>query len=206
MAKANMSLTKNPMPEQEPLVRNHNFEEVALGYTRETAMDEATRCLQCKKPKCREGCPVNVRIPEFIAKVASGEFEEAYKIITSTNSLPAVCGRVCPQENQCEGKCVRGVKGESVGIGRLERFVADWHAAHADPEEKVEKPASNGHKVAVVGSGPAGLTCAGDLARMGYDVTVYELFHKAGGVLVYGIPCCGSFWQACCRAADASRS
>ena len=188
MAKANMSLVKNPMPEQEPLVRNKNFEEVALGYTAETAMDEAKRCLNCKKPKCREGCPVNVRIPEFIAKVAEGEFDEAYKIITSTNALPAVCGRVCPQENQCEGKCVRGVKGESVGIGRLERFVADWHAAHADPDAKVEKPESNGHKVAVVGSGPAGLTCAGDLARMGYDVTVYELFHKAGGVLVYGIP------------------
>ena len=188
MAKANMSLVKNPMPEQEPLVRNKNFEEVALGYTAETAMDEAKRCLNCKKPKCREGCPVNVRIPEFIAKVAEGEFDEAYKIITSTNALPAVCGRVCPQENQCEGKCVRGVKGESVGIGRLERFVADRHAAHADPDAKVEKPESNGHKVAVVGSGPAGLTCAGDLARMGYDVTVYELFHKAGGVLVYGIP------------------
>ena len=170
MAKANMSLVKNPMPEQEPLVRNKNFEEVALGYTAETAMDEAKRCLNCKKPKCREGCPVNVRIPEFIAKVAEGEFDEAYKIITSTNALPAVCGRVCPQENQCEGKCVRGVKGESVGIGRLERFVADWHAAHADPDAKVEKPESNGHKVAVVGSGPAGLTCAG------------------GGVLVYGIP------------------
>ena len=137
MAKANMSLVKNPMPEQEPLVRNKNFEEVALGYTAETAMDEAKRCLNCKKPKCREGCPVNVRIPEFIAKVAEGEFDEAYKIITSTNALPAVCGRVCPQENQCEGKCVRGVKGESVGIGRLERFVADWHAAHADPDAMI---------------------------------------------------------------------
>ncbi len=135
-----------------------------------------------------QGCPVNVRIPEFINRVAAGEFEEAYKIITSTNALPAVCGRVCPQENQCEGKCVRGVKGESVGIGRLERFVADWHAAHADEVAKPEKPVSNGHRVAVVGSGPAGLTCAGDLARMGYEVTVYELFHKAGGVLVYGIP------------------
>ena len=185
---ANMSMTKNPIPEQEPLVRNKNFDEVALGYTEEIAIDEAKRCLNCRQHPCVSGCPVNVRIPEFIAKVAEGEFEEAYKIITSTNSLPAVCGRVCPQEHQCEGKCVRGIKGESVGIGRLERFVADWHAAHADPNAKVEKPVSNGHRVAVVGSGPAGLTCAGDLARMGYEVTVYELFHKAGGVLVYGIP------------------
>ena len=185
---ANMSMTKNPIPEQEPLVRNKNFDEVALGYTEEIAIDEAKRCLNCRQHPCVNGCPVNVRIPEFIAKVAEGEFEEAYKIITSTNSLPAVCGRVCPQEHQCEGKCVRGIKGESVGIGRLERFVADWHAAHADPNVKVEKPVSNGHRVAVVGSGPAGLTCAGDLARMGYEVTVYELFHKAGGVLVYGIP------------------
>ena len=185
---ANMSMTKNPIPEQEPLVRNKNFDEVALGYTEEIAIDEAKRCLNCRQHPCVSGCPVNVRIPEFIAKVAEGEFEEAYKIITSTNSLPAVCGRVCPQEHQCEGKCVRGIKGESVGIGRLERFVADWHAAHADPNAKVEKPISNGHRVAVVGSGPAGLTCAGDLARMGYEVTVYELFHKAGGVRVYGIP------------------
>ena len=185
---ANMSMTKNPMPEQEPLVRNKNFDEVALGYTPEMAVDEAKRCLGCKKPKCVTGCPVNVRIPEFLAKVAEGEFEEAYQIVTSTNSLPAVCGRVCPQENQCEGVCVRGIKGEPVGVGRLERFVADWHAEHADPNAKPAKPQSNGHKVAVVGSGPAGLTCAGDLARMGYDVTVYELFHKAGGVLVYGIP------------------
>ena len=185
---ANMSMTKNPIPEQEPLVRNNNFDEVALGYTEEIAIDEAKRCLNCRQHPCVNGCPVNVRIPEFIAKVAEGEFEEAYKIITSTNSLPAVCGRVCPQEHQCEGKCVRGIKGESVGIGRLARFVADWHAAHADPNAKVEKPVSNGHRVAVVGSGPAGLTCAGDLARMGYEVTVYELFHKAGGVLVYGIP------------------
>ena len=185
---ANMSMTKNPIPEQEPLVRNKNFDEVALGYTEEIAIDEAKRCLNCRQHPCVSGCPVNVRIPEFIAKVAEGEFEEAYKIITSTNSLPAVCGRVCPQEHQCEGKCVRGIKDESVGIGRLERFVADWHAAHADPNAKVEKPVSNGHRVAVVGSGPAGLTCAGDLARMGYEVTVYELFHKAGGVLVYGIP------------------
>ena len=185
---ANMSMTKNPIPEQEPLVRNKNFDEVALGYTEEIAIDEAKRCLNCRQHPCVSGCPVNVRIPEFIAKVAEGEFEEAYQIILSTNRLPAVCGRVCPQETQCESKCVRGIKGESVGIGRLERFVADWHAAHADPNAKVEKPVSNGHRVAVVGSGPAGLTCAGDLARMGYEVTVYELFHKAGGVLVYGIP------------------
>ena len=185
---ANMSMTKNPIPEQEPLVRNKNFDEVALGYTEEIAVDEAKRCLNCRQHPCVNGCPVNVRIPEFIAKVAEGEFEEAYKIITSTNSLPAVCGRVCPQEHQCEGKCVRGIKGESVGIGRLERFVADWHAAHADPNAKVEKPVSNGHKVAVIGSGPSGLTCAGDLAKKGYDVTVFEALHLAGGVLVYGIP------------------
>ena len=172
---ANMSMTKHPMPEQEPLVRNHNFDEVALGYTAEMAVEEAKRCVKCKKPRCISGCPVNVHIPEFVAKVAEGEFEEAYKIITSTNSLPAVCGRVCPQENQCEGVCVRGVKGESVGIGRLERFVADWHAQHATEADKPQKPESNGHKVAVVGSGPAGLTCAGDLARMGYDVTTLKL-------------------------------
>ena len=183
---ANMSMTKNPIPEQEPLVRNKNFDEVALGYTEEIAIDEAKRCLNCRQHPCVNGCPVNVRIPEFIAKVAEGEFEEAYKIITSTNSLPAVCGRVCPQEHQCEGKCVRGIKGESVGIGRLERFVADWHREHNTAA--AEKPASNGHRVAVVGSGPSGLTCAGDLARKGYDVTVFEALHLAGGVLVYGIP------------------
>ena len=183
---ANMSMTKNPIPEQEPLVRNKNFDEVALGYTEEIAIDEAKRCLNCRQHPCVSGCPVNVRIPEFIAKVAEGEFEEAYKIITSTNSLPAVCGRVCPQEHQCEGKCVRGIKGEPVGIGRLERFVADWHNAHCTAAP--EKPASNGHRVAVVGSGPSGLTCAGDLARKGYEVTVFEALHLAGGVLVYGIP------------------
>ncbi len=185
---ANMRATKNPMPEQEPLVRNKNFEEVAKGYTAEMAIDEAQRCLNCKKPLCRNGCPVNVRIPEFIAKVAEGDFDAAYQIITSTNSLPAVCGRVCPQESQCEGKCVRGIKGESVAIGRLERFVADYHNAEGHSDGAPVKPEPNGHKVAIVGSGPAGLTCAGDLARKGYDVTIYEAFHKAGGVLVYGIP------------------
>ena len=185
---ANMRMDKNPMPEQEPLVRNKNFDEVALGYTAEMAIDEAKRCLNCKNAKCMTGCPVAVRIPEFIAQVAEGNFDEAYKIITSTNSLPAVCGRVCPQENQCEGECVRGIKGEPVGIGRLERFVADYHMQHGHPEGAPQVPASNGHKVAVVGSGPAGLTCAGDLARKGYEVTVFEAFHKPGGVLVYGIP------------------
>ena len=184
---ANMSMTKNPIPEQEPLVRYKNFDEVALGYTEEIAIDEAKRCLNCRQHPCVNGCPVNVRIPEFIAKVAEGEFEEAYKIITSTNSLPAVCGRVCPQEKQCESKCVRGIKGESVGIGRLERFVADYHMAKED-KPAVTVPESNGHKIAVIGSGPAGLTCAGDLRKMGYDVTIFEAFHKAGGVLVYGIP------------------
>ena len=187
---ANMRLTKNEMPEQDPIVRSGNFDEVALGYTAEMAIDEAKRCLNCKNPACRTGCPVAVRIPEFIARVAEGEFEAAYEIITSTNSLPAVCGRVCPQEKQCESKCVRGVKGESVAIGRLERFVADWHMAEQAKLEKVDVavPASNGHRVAVVGSGPAGLTCAGDLRKMGYDVTIFEALHKSGGVLVYGIP------------------
>ena len=182
----NMSLTKVPMPEQKPDVRNKNFEEVAMGYTPEMAKEEATRCLNCKNKPCVDGCPVNVRIPEFIEKVAAGEFEEAYKIITSTNGLPAVCGRVCPQESQCEGKCVRGIKGEPVGIGRLERFCADFHMESSSA--KAEKPASNGKKVAVVGAGPSGLTCAGDLAKKGYAVTVFEAFHTAGGVLVYGIP------------------
>lgn len=183
---ANMSPNKNPMPEQEPLVRNRNFAEVACGYSKETAIDEAQRCLNCKNKPCVSGCPVNVRIPEFISKVAEGDFEAAYDIISTTNALPAVCGRVCPQESQCEGKCVRGIKGESVGIGRLERFVADYHREHSDA--KAVKQESNGHRVAIIGSGPSGLTCAGDLARMGYEVTVFEAFHKAGGVLVYGIP------------------
>lgn len=182
----NMSLTKVPMPEQDPNVRNKNFLEVAMGYTEEMAMEEASRCLNCKNKPCVSGCPVNVRIPEFVAKVAEGKFEEAYEIITSTNSLPAISGRVCPQENQCEGKCVRGIKGESVSIGRLERFCADYHMKHSDA--KAVKPQSNGKKVAVVGAGPSGLTCTGDLAKKGYEVTVFEAFHTAGGVLVYGIP------------------
>ena len=186
MAKKNMSLTKVPMPEQDPNVRNKNFSEVALGYTAEMAMEEATRCLNCKNKPCVSGCPVNVPIPEFVEKVAEGDFEAAYEIITSENALPAICGRVCPQENQCEGKCVRGIKGEPVGIGRMERFVADYHMQHAKPvEANIEK---NGHKVAVVGSGPAGLTCAGELIKKGYDVTIFEALHKAGGVLSYGIP------------------
>ena len=182
----NMSLKKVTMPEQEPDVRNKNFEEVALGYTKEMAMEEATRCLNCKHQPCKSGCPVGVPIPEFIQEVAAGNFEEAYRIITSENALPAICGRVCPQENQCEGKCVRGIKGESVGIGRLERFVADYHMAHGKaPELKIEP---NGKKVAIIGSGPAGITCAGELAKKGYDVTVFEALHKTGGVLSYGIP------------------
>lgn len=182
----NMSLKKNEMPSQDPNVRNKNFKEVALGYTKEQAMDEATRCLHCKHRPCASGCPVQVHIPDFIAAVAEGDFEKAYQIISESSSLPAVCGRVCPQESQCEQKCVRGVKGEPVAIGRLERFVADYHNAHCT--ELPKKPASNGHKVAVVGSGPSGLTCAGDLARMGYAVTVFEALHTPGGVLVYGIP------------------
>ena len=184
---ADMSLTKNPMPEQDPLVRAGNFDEVALGYTKELAVAEAKRCLNCPNPLCRTGCPVSVRIPEFIAKVVEEDLDAAYDILTSTNSLPAVCGRVCPQEKQCESKCVRGKKGESVAIGRLERFVADYHNAKKE-KAPVEVPASNGHKVAVIGSGPSGLTCAGDLRKMGYDVTIFEAFHKSGGVLVYGIP------------------
>ena len=183
---ANMTMPRHEMPAQEPDVRNKNFNEVALGYTKEMAMEEATRCLGCPKMPCKNGCPVQINIPAFIQKVAEGEFEEAYQIINKTSSLPAVCGRVCPQENQCEKYCVRGVKGEPVAIGRLERFVADWHNANATQPPK--KPESNGHKVAIIGSGPAGLTCAGDLAKMGYEVTVFEALHKAGGVLVYGIP------------------
>lgn len=182
----NMSLKKNEMPSQAPDLRSKNFLEVALGYTEEQALDEAQRCLHCKNKPCVSGCPVQVRIPEFIEKAAAGDFEGAYQVIAQSSSLPAVCGRVCPQESQCEKHCVRGVKGEPVGIGRLERFVADWHNQHA--QEAPKKPASNGHKVAVVGSGPAGLTCAGDLARLGYAVTVFEALHTAGGVLVYGIP------------------
>ena len=186
MAKANMSLTRNAMPTQDAKVRAHNFDEVALGYTEEQAIDEAMRCLNCKNMPCVAGCPVKIHIPEFINKIKEGDFEGAYQVITKSSSLPAVCGRVCPQETQCESKCVRGIKGESVGIGRLERFVADWHNTFAT-EEPV-RPQSNGHKVAVVGSGPSGLTCAGDLAKKGYEVTVFEALHTAGGVLVYGIP------------------
>ena len=182
----NMSLKKNPMPSQAPDVRNKNFAEVALGYTEEQALDEAKRCLNCKNKPCVGGCPVKIHIPDFIAKVAEGNFEEAYQIISRSSSLPAVCGRVCPQETQCEGKCVRGIKGEPVAIGRLERFVADYHNAHNT--QKATAPAPNGHKVAVIGSGPSGLTCAGDLAKKGYKVTVFEALHLAGGVLVYGIP------------------
>lgn len=182
----NMNPKKNPMPSQEPDVRNHNFKEVALGYTEEIALDEAARCLNCKNMPCVNGCPVNIHIPEFIAKIREMDFEGAYQVISRDSSLPAVCGRVCPQETQCESKCVRGIKGEPVGIGRLERFVADWHNAHSTTPSDI--PASNGHKVAIVGSGPSGLTCAGDLARKGYKVSVFEALHTAGGVLVYGIP------------------
>ena len=182
----NMSLTKNPMPSQEPDVRNKNFLEVALGYTEEQALDEAQRCLNCKNPLCVQGCPVNVHIPQFIEKIVAKDYEGAYQVIHETSSLPAVCGRVCPQETQCEMHCIRGKKGDPVGIGRLERFVADWHNEHV--AEAPAKPEPNGHKVAIVGSGPAGLTCAGDLAKKGYDVTVFEALHLAGGVLVYGIP------------------
>ncbi len=183
---ANMNLKKNEMPTQDPKVRAHNFDEVALGYDEATAIDEAMRCLGCKNMPCVSGCPVNIHIPEFIGKIKEGDFEEAYRIISKTSSLPAVCGRVCPQETQCESKCVRGIKGEPVGIGRLERFVADWHNAHSDEIPLTEE--YNGHRVAVVGSGPSGLTCAGDLAKKGYKVTVFEALHAAGGVLVYGIP------------------
>ena len=183
---ANMSLLKNEMPVQDPHVRNSNFSEVALGYTPEQAMSEADRCLGCKNRSCVAGCPVKINIPEFLEFVKKGEFEEAYQVIAKSSSLPAVCGRVCPQESQCEMLCVRGKKGEPVAIGRLERFVADYHNENFKAEQI--KPQSNGHKVAVVGSGPAGLACAGDLAKKGYEVTIFEAFHTAGGVLVYGIP------------------
>ncbi len=182
----NMSPKKAPMPSQDPNVRNKNFLEVATGYTAEVAIEEAQRCLNCKTKPCVSGCPVHIAIPDFIKEVANGDFAKAYDVISESSSLPAVCGRVCPQETQCEAKCVRGIKHEPVGIGRLERFVADWHNAQTDTV--VNKPESNGHKVAVIGSGPAGLTCAGDLAKKGYDVTVFEALHLAGGVLVYGIP------------------
>jgi glutamate synthase (NADPH/NADH) small chain len=181
-----MSLKKNEMPSQDPNVRNKNFLEVALGYTEEQALDEAARCLNCRNHPCVGGCPVNVKIPEFIKKITEHDFEGAYQVIHETSSLPAVCGRVCPQESQCEKYCIRGIKGEPVGIGRLERFVADWHNEHTC--EVPPRPQPNGHKVAIIGSGPAGLTCAGDLAKKGYDVTVFEALHLAGGVLVYGIP------------------
>lgn len=182
----NMSPKKNPMPSQEPAVRARNFKEVTLGYTAEIAVDEANRCLHCKNAPCVQGCPVNIHIPDFIQKIKEGDFEGAYETISLSSSLPAVCGRVCPQESQCESKCVRGIKAEPVGIGRLERFVADYHNSLENVAVHVPQP--NGHRVAVVGSGPSGLTCAGDLAKLGYQVTVYEALHLAGGVLVYGIP------------------
>ena len=183
---ANMQMNKTPMPEQEPNIRNANFKEVALGYTLEQAINEAQRCLQCKNPLCVSGCPVGIPIPQFLGKVAEGDIAGAYEILSNANALPAISGRVCPQENQCEGKCVRGVKGESVGIGRLERFVADWHREHSTETPAV--PEQNGHNVAIIGAGPSGLTAAGDLAKAGYKVTVFEALHLAGGVLVYGIP------------------
>ena len=179
-------LKKVPVREQAPKVRATNFDEVCLGYNKEEAMEEASRCLGCKKAKCVEGCPVSIHIPDFIHQVKEGNFEEAYRIISESSALPAICGRVCPQESQCEGKCIRGIKGEAVSIGKLERFVADWARENGiKPAAPAEK---NGKKVAVIGSGPSGLTCAGDLAKMGYDVTIFEALHKAGGVLVYGIP------------------
>lgn len=183
---ADMNPKKHEMPTQPPKERAHNFDEVALGYSEETAVSEATRCLHCKNAPCVNGCPVNIHIPDFIAKIRERDFNGAYDVISQSSSLPAVCGRVCPQESQCEAKCVRGIKGEPVGIGRLERFVADYHNATGAPAPKAE--AANGHKVAIIGSGPSGLTCAGDLAKKGYKVTVFEALHVAGGVLVYGIP------------------
>lgn len=181
-----MSLVKNEMPTQDPNVRNKNFFEVTLGYSSEQAIDEARRCLDCKHKPCISGCPVEINIPEFIREIVNGNFENAYESILKSSTLPAVCGRVCPQESQCEAKCVRGIKGEPVAIGRLERFVADFHNTNSNVKQ--ERPKSNGHKVAVIGSGPSGLTCAGDLAKLGYEVTIYEALHLAGGVLVYGIP------------------
>ncbi len=185
-SKPNMNPKKNPMPTQDPAIRAHNFNEVALGYGEAAALDEAARCLNCKNMPCVAGCPVGIHIPAFIARMRELDFEGAYQVITQASSLPAVCGRVCPQESQCEARCVRGIKGEPVGIGRLERFVADWHNAHS--ESATQKPMPNGHRVAIIGSGPSGLTCAGDLAKKGYAVTVFEALHTAGGVLVYGIP------------------
>ena len=182
----NMNPQKTPMPTQEPNIRNRNFQEVALGYTTEMAVEEAKRCLNCKNHPCVSACPVCIDIPGFVARVAEEDFEGAYAVLSASSALPAVCGRVCPQESQCEGKCVRGIKGESVGIGRLERFVADWHREHGGAS--VSTPKTNGHKVAVIGAGPSGLTCAGDLAKLGYQVTIFEALHLAGGVLVYGIP------------------
>ena len=179
-------LNKVPVREQEPKVRATNFDEVCLGYNKDEAVEEASRCIGCKNAKCIEGCPVSINIPGFIAEVKEGKFEEAYKVISESSALPAVCGRVCPQESQCEGRCIRGIKGEPISIGKLERFVADWaRENNIKPEPPKEKL---GKKVAVIGSGPAGLTCAGDLAKLGYDVTIFEALHKAGGVLVYGIP------------------
>ena len=186
MEMPNMSLVKNKMPQQDPDVRNKNFEEVALGYTEEMAIDEAKRCLNCKNKPCVSGCPVQIDIPAFINEVKNGNFDEAYKILRQSTSLPAICGRVCPQESQCEGQCIRGIKGEAVAIGKLERFVADWARENGIKPKNTSTP--NGHKVAVIGSGPSGLTAAGDLAKLGYDVTVFEALHEMGGVLVYGIP------------------
>lgn len=182
----NMKIPRTDMPQQEPAVRAKNFLEVATGYTMQMALDEASRCLHCKHLPCVNGCPVNINIPDFIKMITEENFEGAYQVISESSSLPAVCGRVCPQESQCESKCVRGIKTEPVAIGRLERFVADYHNEHST--EKIQKPESNGHKVAVIGSGPSGLTCAGDLAKLGYEVTIFEALHTAGGVLQYGIP------------------